>query len=101
MVYLDAFLIGKYEVTNEQYVEFLNTVGENDDGAGHALVDLDIAPIRYKDQTYRALKTWIDHPAVGITWYGAKAYAEWSGGRLPTEAEWEKAARGEDGRSWP
>ncbi|MGB9596319.1 MAG: SUMF1/EgtB/PvdO family nonheme iron enzyme [Candidatus Poribacteria bacterium] len=100
-VYLDEFYIGKYEVTNEQYAEFLTQLGKITDDKGNILINLIIASIRKEGQTYRAKKGWEDHPVIGVSWYGAKAYAEFNGGRLPTEAEWEKSARGTDGRIWP
>jgi iron(II)-dependent oxidoreductase len=82
-VYLDAFYIDKYEVTNAQYEEFM-------DATGHS------APPYWNDELFNQP----DQPVMSVTWEDAKAYADWVGKRLPTEAEWEKAARGTDGRFW-
>jgi formylglycine-generating enzyme required for sulfatase activity len=80
-VYVGEFQIGKYEVTNRQYAQCSKAEicgGKSDTGERKDL-----------------------HPVVNVTWYDAVAYCEWVGGRLPTEAEWEKAARGTDGRTYP
>ena len=77
IVFLDAFYIDKYEVTNAQYKMFM-------DATGHK------APYYWDDPKYNAP----NQPVVGVTWDDANAYAEWVGARLPTEAEWEKSARG-------
>jgi formylglycine-generating enzyme required for sulfatase activity len=88
-VYLDAYYIGKYEVTNEVYYEFWQATGKH-------------TPESFPDYLWpeRALK-YPRHPVVGVSWDDAAAYAEWKGMRLPTEAEWEKAARGPTDRLWP
>ncbi len=83
-VYLDAFYIDKYEVTNAQYQRFMEETGTP-------------PPDFWTD----AMLNQPDQPVVGVTWYQAKAYAEWAGKRLPSEAEWEKAARGTDERAYP
>jgi formylglycine-generating enzyme required for sulfatase activity len=95
-VYLDAFYMDKYEVTNAQYARFLNDYGRNADAAGHELLNIDseYCLIEKVGSTYRPQSGYENHPVIEVSWYGAAAYAQFYGKRLPTEAEWEKAARG-------
>jgi formylglycine-generating enzyme required for sulfatase activity len=84
-VYLSDYLIDRYEVTNAQYRLCV------DGGACAAPRDREA----FDDQERSR------HPVVNVTWSQARAYCQWAGKRLPTEAEWEKAARGTDGRRYP
>jgi len=102
-VYLDGFYIDRFEVNNDQYAAFLTDIGRNTDAEGHLLLDLRDADaqIRYSDPGYTAVPGTGQRPVAEVSWYGARAYCTWAGLQLPTEAMWEKAARGTDGRLYP
>ena len=89
-VYLDAYEISRYEITNAQYRAFIE------------------ATDRPTPRGHNSEETWADEtlngdtqPVVGVTWFDAQAFAEWIGGSLPTEAQWERAARGTEARIYP
>lgn len=101
-VTLAAFSIDRFPVTNANFAEFLNAVGPIGK-RGERLFDVDDPDARI----HRVGGKWVadkgheNHPAVEVSWAGAHDYCAWRGQRLPTEAEWEKAARGTDGRRYP
>jgi serine/threonine-protein kinase len=93
-VHLDGFYIDRTPVTNLQFKTFLGVTGYRPEDAGAARFLAHWA----RGSIPRGLE---HHPVVFVSYTDARAYATWAGKRLPTEAEWEKAARGQDGRKYP
>ena len=93
-IFLDAFYMDSLEITNGRYLEFVKA-------AGHRI------PEHPRDKTLTLWQgatvpaAFKDHPVINVDWSDAAAYCEWAGRRLPTEAEWERTARGTTGRRFP
>lgn len=101
-IVIDPFALDVHPVSNEQFVRFLQYMGSEKDKNYNDLIRLKDSRLNRSGGRLSIESGYAKHPVVGVTWYGAVAYAQWVGKRLPSEAEWEVAAMGGmDGALYP